>query len=381
MRPKLYELLDQAALDAALAAGYVRRQVHPTEPLAILNYTETCQFARAWSDVTLACRGLIYNTETLDVVARPFPKFFNYGEPTAPTLDLDAKVVVTDKLDGSLGILYPLPSGGWAVATRGSFTSDQALHATEVFQSRYAEFATRCSELAQVAPYTFLFEIIYPANRIVCDYGDLDDLVLLGAVDIATGRSTTAGAAAGATYWPGPVVAEFPYATLAEALAADPRPGKEGLVVHAFQSNVRVKIKQADYVALHRIVTGLNARSVWEHLAAGGLMLDLLEKLPDEFHAWTSAVCHDLITRARQIEDATWADFTEVCDAVFVGDVPATVDREQRKAFAGLATKKARPGLLFALLDRKPIRDKVWAEIRPEGNITPSGREFSEDAA
>jgi putative RNA ligase len=41
---------------------------------------------------------------------------------------------------------------------------------------------------------TVLVEIVYPANRIVLDYGGLDDLILLGAVDIATGR----------TFGPGP---------------------------------------------------------------------------------------------------------------------------------------------------------------------------------
>jgi hypothetical protein len=52
-------------------------------------------------------------------------------------MDLAARCVVTDKLDGSLGILYPTPDGH-AIATRGAFVSEQALHATELWLDRYA---------------------------------------------------------------------------------------------------------------------------------------------------------------------------------------------------------------------------------------------------
>jgi len=62
----------------------------------------------------------------------------------------------------------------------------------------------------------------------------------------------------------GPVVESFAYATFAEALAAPPRDDREGLVVHFTDADQRVKIKYAEYVRLHRIVTGLSARTVWE---------------------------------------------------------------------------------------------------------------------
>ena len=127
---------------------------------------------------------------------------------------------VTDKADGSLGIIYASPDGsGYAIATRGSFASDQARHATELLRTRYGAFVPPAGK-------TVLVEIIYPANRIVVDYAGLDDLVLLGAVDIATGR--TSGPEAVPT-WPGPVVARFDHATLADALAAPPRAGPRGL--------------------------------------------------------------------------------------------------------------------------------------------------------
>ena len=117
------------------------------------------------------------------MLARPFAKFFNHGQPGAPELDLDAPVVVTDKADGSLGIIYPTPDG--LARSRPAARSPRSRRGTRrrCCADRYAARSRR----RRGSPYSF--EIIYPANRIVLDYGGLDDLMLLGAVDIATGRS------------------------------------------------------------------------------------------------------------------------------------------------------------------------------------------------
>ncbi|NMO56036.1 hypothetical protein HH310_33255 [Actinoplanes sp. TBRC 11911] len=207
----LADILDPVELTTAVENGHVRIQHHPSLPFLIYNYTEACQYAGAWTPVTLACRGLIVDAGGR-VVARGFEKFFNHDQPQAPRLDPAAAVRVTDKADGSLGIVYH-DGTGWAVATRGSFASDQAVHATKVLRTKYPDF---------VPPdgLTVLVEIIYPENRIVIDYAGLDDLVLLGAVEVAGGRSF--GPSAVPT-WPGPAVESFGYATLAEALAAPPR--------------------------------------------------------------------------------------------------------------------------------------------------------------
>src|SRR5690349_477410 len=279
----LADVLDPAELAEAVETGHVRVQRRPSRPYEIYNCTEACQYAGAWTPVTLACRGLIVDASTRAVLARPLPKFFNHDQLQAPELRPDARVTVTDKADGSLGIIFR-DRDELAVATRGSFASEQARHATEVLRSRYPEFVPP-------AGLTVLVEIVYPGNRIVLDYGGLDDLILLGAVDIATGR--TFGPAA-VPQWPGPIVDSFAYATLAEAIAAPPRDGREGLVVHFTDTDERVKIKYAEYVRLHRIVTGLSARTVWEVMVTGGDLDALIEPLPDEFHAWVTAVAAEL---------------------------------------------------------------------------------------
>ena len=60
----LRDIVDLTALSKALTDGYVRRQVHPEYPYAILNYTEKAQFENVWDDVTKNCRGLIYEIDT-----------------------------------------------------------------------------------------------------------------------------------------------------------------------------------------------------------------------------------------------------------------------------------------------------------------------------
>lgn len=357
------EVLGPEMLADMLAAGYVRKQTHPTLPYAVLNYTEKAAYEGVWNNVTLRCRGLIYNHDTLEVLARPFRKFFNYGQAGAPELDLDRHVVVSDKADGSLGILYPTPDG-WAVATRGSFTSEQAVHATAILRDRYRDFTPP-------AGHTVLVEIVYPENRIVLDYDGLDDLILLGAVEISTGLSVPPDW--GFMNWPGPSTEVFDYATLADALAAEPRSNAEGLVVHFLKSDERLKIKQADYVALHKIVTGLNARTVWRHIVAGGSLDELIAPLPDEFHDWVKTTAEEILANVDRQFAAAHASFNAA--------VAALPEGWTRKDFALSIADHPLRWALFALADGKNIRTKLLIDAKPEAFVTPSGRIFTEETA
>jgi RNA ligase len=355
----LADVLDQVELTTAVETGLVRLQRHPDRPLVIYNYTEACQYMSAWTPVTLACRGLIVD-EAGRVVARPYTKFFNHTESHAPVLDATAAVRVTDKADGSLGIIYH-DGTRLAVATRGSFVSDQARHATEIINQRYAGF---------VPPddLTVLVEIIYPGNRIVVDYDGLDDLVLLGAVDIATGRSYGPEAVPD---WPGPAVESFAYPTFADALAAPPRDGREGLVVHFTEADQRVKIKYAEYVRLHRLVTGLTARTVWDVLVNGGDLDAMLEPLPEEFHPWVRGIAAELTAGVEARAAAIEAAFTTV-----LAGLP---DGWGRKEFAAAAVRSEHRGALFLRLDGKDYRPSLWQQARPEGDRTPHGVKVTEE--
>jgi len=136
------------ALNEYLEKGLVYKQVHPELPLTIWNYSPTCQYDGAWDEVTLMCRGLVTDDKG-NIVARPFKKFFNMEEGKhTPTEEFE----VFEKMDGSCIILFNY-NDEWIFATRGSFTSEQAIKAKELSAKYPLENLDKNK--------TYVFEIIY----------------------------------------------------------------------------------------------------------------------------------------------------------------------------------------------------------------------------
>lgn len=346
----------KAASDARLLTVRDNGAADLDEKLWILNYSDAALYTPgAWDNPAVrACRGLIVNAEN-DIVARPWAKFFNHNQPEAGDLDLSEPVEVTDKLDGSLGIVYRELGGGLAVATRGSFTSDQAVHATRLLRVKYAGV-----DADMVEAVTPLVEIIYPDNRIVVDYDGLDDLVLLGGVEVATGRYLGPQTTALVVDWKGPVARVFGYSTLGDALAAAPRPNSEGLCVRFRDSRI-VKVKQDDYVRLHRIVTGLSERTVWQHLMEVKPVSELLDGLPDELHAWVIDVATTLSGAVKDRVRAVRATHDDI-----LADLPAGWTRREYAERAG-QHPDLRP-FLFMHLDGRDTRIPILKTLKPAGD-------------
>lgn len=362
----LYSVVDQDELGEAIDDGLVSHRPSG-DGQTIFNYTDKAQrTSGAWDiDAVRKCRGLIVDDDTEQIVARPWEKFFNYGDPQAKLGEraMDLRVEVTDKLDGSLGILHRAPDGSPRVATRGSFHSEQAEWATNWLRNRYPQIGWDYR-------LTPLVEIIYPENRIVCDYKGFAGLRLLGFVSIEWGNYFGP-----LWHWITGVdnhlnpTQVFPYATLREALEAPPRKGAEGLCVR-FPGNTIVKIKQSDYVELHRIVTGLNGRSVWQRMYDGGTLDELLDEIPDELHDWTRTVWNHLLGQYddlySQIDSAYWW--------IHRGDDHTQLRRDE---FAK-AVKADFPDLapfLFMRYDKSftKLDAAIMKHIRPQGNsATPT---------
>lgn len=351
----LDELLD------AIDAGDVRVQQHPEFPeLKIFNYTEETQYRNRWNKVTLACRGLILNAHTSEVVARPWEKFFNFGQMDN-RIESTAPVEVTDKVDGSLGILYRRPDGFWAIATRGSFASEQALHATEVLGTRYADFLQSLEYRPGAGFYTFLFEIVYPENRIVVNYGDMDDLVMLGGVHKIYGYYMGPQEAA-AWGWTGPVTEVWNFDSFVDALSFPDRKGKEGVVIRSGKNIV--KLKQADYVELHRIVTNLSPKTIWQMIGDGKTIGGICSDIPDEFHGYVKEIGEGLLKKASEIAYEVRTEFIDMMLGL-EGDAGVV----NRKKFALKAAKSEHKKYLFLLLDNKDIKPVIWQNIKPRGDV------------
>ena len=322
--------------------GLVTRQNHPELPLTIWNYTEKVQYESLWDEVTLTTRGLVTDSSGR-VVARPFKKFFNLEEKKhTPTQEFQ----VFEKMDGSLGIVF-LWEGRVVYATRGSFASDQAKWMAN-WSDRY-----NFSEIL-VDGYTYLFEIIYPENMIVVNYGGERRLVLLGAIKTDTGEEISWDELSTFEGWD--LVERYDGISDYNLLKGMVESNREGFVVR-FSNGNRVKIKGEEYLRLHRIMTNLSTTAIWEVLSSGGDVLSNLTDIPDEFYDKIHQYSNELMDKYTKIEN----EYHFIFKILSKSD-----DFEIRARFAELAKKHKYPAILFRMYDEKDYSDVIWKIIRPE---------------
>ncbi len=260
LKPNLAEIKD------LVTQGLVRVSYHPEDPeLAIYTYTPKAQYMQEWTPQLLMCRGLIFRGEEL--IARPFPKFFNVQElesiPRGPW-------TVAEKWDGSSGILYEFAPGDYRIATKGSFDSKQARWATKWWKEHNADGYNPKG-------FTTIFEIIYPENRIVVDYGECRELRALATLDNSNGD----------TAWQDFTSLESSEDTISTLLNSE-RENHEGYVL-TNADGYRVKIKHAEYVRLHAIISDLSTYKIWEYVRTGRPLSEMLDHVPDEYRSWILA--------------------------------------------------------------------------------------------
>lgn len=338
--------LDATCLKDAVNDGFISRRPHPdNSSFWIYNYTPKSQYDRHWTNETLSCRGLILDESTTPprVAARPFKKFFNLGEAEMP----EGPFVAQEKMDGSLGIVYQLPGEMPAVATRGSFASDQAIWATKKLRSN--EKLLAIAEEIIAANLTVLVEIIYPENRIVLDYGDREVLVGLTAIHNQTGKDADLEELG----WPEPIApfcADFSMEILNHQ--DETTTNREGVVLR-WVDGTRLKVKFEEYVRLHKIVTRVTERSIWEMLSNGHPIASLAEYVPDEFYEWMNTIATGLIEQFSAIEKEALTSLSEVDRAA------------SRKDQASSILEGPHCGIVFKMLDAKAYKDQIWAQIKP----------------
>jgi len=328
-------------LPELIAKKLITGRKHPNLPLTIYNYTAQGQHLSPseWTEAMKDCRGLILDDEG-NIVGRPFRKFWNLEQ--VPYENIPAgDFKVWEKLDGSLGIVCSY-AGEIVVATRGSFESDQAKWFKEWLDKKHKHF-TPSGE-------TYLFEIIYPNNRIVVDYGDRKEAVLLAVL----------GPDAADLWAVFEMTERFNKARLFDGLKdfntinTDTNfAGEEGFVVQ-WQNGFRAKVKLEEYKRLHRLITQCSTRTIWELLRAGKGVQELVDRVPEEFAQWVNKIAGELYISSELLIADTH---------IKMSHRPA--DPHTRKDFALWAMKEPHPPLLFALLDGKDITDSVWKLVEP----------------
>jgi RNA ligase len=338
--------------------GLVYKQVHPTLPLTIWNYSEKVQYEGLFDGVTLNARGLVTDNDG-KIAARPFKKFFNMEEGKhTPTEEFD----VYEKMDGSLGILFNY-QGEWVMATRGSFVSEQAIKGFEMLKNYDYEKLHK--------NYTYLFEIIYKENRIVVQY-DYDDLILLGIIETKTGyevdlhnEGTDIRLKNLINNLGFKVVRKFDKVKSYEPLKHFIPDSKEGYVVR-FSNGDRIKIKGEEYLRLHKLMTNVSTTAVWEMLSEGRDVLELLKGVPDEFYKKVKMYVLDL--RYSYLSYSEYAG--KMHDKFRYGKFNDRYPEPTKKEFAEFLSlndidPKVR-SICFAIWDNKNYDKIIWKYIKPE---------------
>lgn len=321
--------------------------------LVIYTYGNHC---KDWNVITTNSRGNIYNRRTAEIVAQPFPKFFNMNEKVETeerNLPWHDGFRIFKKQDGWLGILYR-DDGQHRIATRGSFKSVGAVWATE-FLKKY-DLTYLPDEV------TLIFELICPATHIVVDYGDREDLVLLAAYNRHTGEeydwqhvedwSDQFGFTLTESYdrnWLGYCRGQ---------LKTVPGSELEGFVIR-FNNGLRVKIKSEDYFRRSHLLSHLTPLTIWNNMQDGKVTSDVWTEVDEEYHDQLNAIAKVLVEQY----DEVLAEINEQFDRI--------VERDDRGVFAQRAQKMFHQQALFAILDKQGRRvdDYIMKRIRPHGNV------------
>lgn len=240
----------QERIDQYVKEGWVQKNRHRTLPLTIYNYTKKTQFAHHWDDVTTRCRGLVVDDNRRIVINAP-PKFFNQGEPEAPTLDLsDCRVF--EKLDGYYIAIRYDGEYGLLVTSRGSFDSKYVEKAREILKEQEIHFKPDqdyfCELLCDFEEDTGIIVTRHPQAT----------LVLWGVNE---------GVPHDYCGWDGEIAEEiFSLEDMENYLSTQ----VEGVVLYEKQTNNRLKVKTDWYLTMHRAISGCSKSRVWEILQGGG---------------------------------------------------------------------------------------------------------------
>jgi RNA ligase len=337
--------MNKDKLDGLVKEGWLISQIHPSLDLTIYNYSQKTQYEKNWTEENLSCRGLVLNSKG-EVVARPFKKFFNLSEVEEKIPDLPFEAF--EKMDGSLGIFFWY-NGDPVFASRGSFTSDQSQMGWGMLKNLNYDTLEE--------GITYLFEIIYPENRIVIDYGEEERLILLGAVETKSYK-------------------EIPYLVLEKFskdngfdlvkkwknkksipdLVKENDPNREGYVLR-FSNGYRVKVKFEEYCRLHKIITNVSNIDIWEKLKENLPIDEIIDKVPDEFYEWVKRTENDLREKFQDILE-------ESEERIY--SIKKKLGDSERRIYAEEIKKEKNPGVLFNLLDGKSPDQIIWKLVRPK---------------
>lgn len=314
---------------------------HPEFDLYIYNYTKQASALHVWNEATEQCRGIICDKE-MNVVARPFAKFYNYEELkdlniAVPNLPFE----VYEKLDGSLGILYFYNDKPY-IATRGSFDSLQAKHATNILYDKYSDKFDLLDRSK-----TYLFEIIYkdPATSLVVNYGDTDDIFLIAVIDTDTGKEDD-------IYdYKHIFKTTTKYDNVKDYLTfrrSQDGKNREGFVIK-FSNGFRMKLKFDEYLKAHSAQFHLSIQQAYKAIKDGTVdkvKSFIAQNLSEESSLYFDKLINDVYSK--------YNDIYTVCKSEFRSDFQSRADA------ACYFNQCKYPKVMFMMYDRRDYSSIIW---------------------
>ena len=124
-------------------------------------------------------------------------------------------------------------------------------------------------------------------------------------------------------------------------------------------------MKSAEYIELHKLVSNLSEKSIWEMLVAGKTLAEIKAGIPDEFYGFVDGVYKSIMNSVVQIIDSVVIEMSALKhkfpDYSRAQDVP-------RKDIAREIVKSKNKKYLFLMLDGKSIYDVALRESKPLTN-------------
>lgn len=249
--------------------------------------------SQKYHPITMECRGLILSLPDFEVMCRPFDRFFNYGEGDDWKHFNWDNCKCFEKLDGSLiNIYHNRFKDTWNVATKGTAFAEATTPMGDPYSYlvseaiNHVDFQKFCENLHPI--YTYIFEITSPKNRIVTRYTETT-LTLLAVRNKLTGEYLDYDVLE--YYFPHmfpiggvELVKDYSFNSAEKVIEFVESRGEldEGLVCYDVEKQLRMKIKNSSYVAIHHLRGNeVTVKSI-VRLLLKGEMVEYLNYFPED---------------------------------------------------------------------------------------------------
>jgi hypothetical protein len=224
----------------------------------ILDYDQIESSKHKDHEIVRECRGLVLEKDTWNLIARSFPRFFNY--PDVDTIDWSQPVNCTTKEDGTLINLHHY-KGMWHVNTRYSFGELQVNDSPYTWKKLVAQHLDFW-KLNTNTNYNYIFELVGPYNKVVVDY---EPSIILLSIFEGEREFNYSAIKSIAELLKVQCVKSFAVASEADLFNLLNGLNKddvdaEGFVIRDY-NNVRSKVKHEKYMVAHRLANNGNVAS------------------------------------------------------------------------------------------------------------------------